>query len=127
MFFEDISYFQCRRNKVYHRILKTSLNPPTFIEVTVPSQESGWSFISVIDFATIYDFDIWFWNCSDSVVFFVFYFIIEYIKFEWQRYDRLISASGLKSASIPQINIHWRHFLKSASFPNSHIYGRLIG
>jgi len=49
MFFEDILYVQCRQNKVYHRVLQTSLNPPTFIEVTVPSQESGWSFISVIE------------------------------------------------------------------------------
>jgi len=49
MFFEDILYFQCRRNKVYHRVLQTSLNQPTFIEVTVPRQESGWSFISVIE------------------------------------------------------------------------------
>ena len=28
-----------------------------------------------IDFASFYDFDIWFWNCSDSAVFFVFHFI----------------------------------------------------
>jgi hypothetical protein len=30
-----------------------------------------------IDFATFYDFDIVFWNCSDNVVFFVFHFICQ--------------------------------------------------
>ena len=28
-----------------------------------------------IDFPSFYDFDILFWNCSDSVVFFIFHFI----------------------------------------------------
>jgi len=29
-----------------------------------------------IDLTSFYDFDFWFWNCFDSVVFFVFHFII---------------------------------------------------
>ena len=33
--------------------------------------------VSGIDFASFYDFDILFWNCSDSVVFlFLLFFII---------------------------------------------------
>jgi hypothetical protein len=44
---------------------------------------------------------------------------------------RLRSVSVLKSASTPQINIHWQNvrykgILKSPFFPNSQIYGRLI-
>ena len=27
-----------------------------------------------VDISSFYDFDIWFWNCSDSVVFFAFSF-----------------------------------------------------
>jgi hypothetical protein len=30
---------------------------------------------SELDFPAFYDFDILFWNCSDSVVFFIFHFI----------------------------------------------------
>jgi len=30
-------------------------------------------------------------------------------------YDKLRSAFGFKSASTPQINIHWHHYLKSRS------------
>ena len=51
-------------------------------------------------------------------------------------YDRLKSTSGLKSTSTPQIGVHWRHYLKSrsnflnilksASFPNSHVYNRSV-
>ena len=33
-----------------------------------------YSFVSGIDFATFYDFDIWFCKCSDSVVFFLDHF-----------------------------------------------------
>ena len=53
------------------------LTPSPFIQVTIPSQESGRSCICVrwIDFTFFYDFDIWFWNCSENVVFcFVFRF-----------------------------------------------------
>ena len=39
--------------------LKSSLNPPLFIEVPVPSQESKWSYICVcIDLASLFYFDI---------------------------------------------------------------------
>ena len=34
---------------------------------------------------------------------------------KYNRYDRLGSASGLKSASTPHISIHWRRYLKSRS------------
>jgi hypothetical protein len=43
-----------------------------FIEVPVPSQENEQSCIfvpRVVDFASFYDFDILFWNCSDRVIF----------------------------------------------------------
>ena len=53
--------------------------PRRFIEVSVPSQgnvpvpsqenETSCICVSRIIFASFYDFDIWFWNCSDSVVF----------------------------------------------------------
>jgi len=48
---------------------KTSLIPPLFIEVLVPSQESEQSciWVEVIDF---YDFSIRFCNCFDRVLFF---------------------------------------------------------
>ena len=32
-------------------------------------------YVRSIDFPSFYDFDILFWNCSDSVVFFIFHFI----------------------------------------------------
>ena len=32
-----------------------------------------------IKFASFCDFDIWFWNCSDSVVFFIFQFFTQYL------------------------------------------------
>ena len=38
------------------------------------SQESVWSCICLfgcVDLSSVYDFDILFWNCSDSVVYFV--------------------------------------------------------
>jgi hypothetical protein len=44
--------------------------------VPVPTQESEpvmyCLFVNGIDFASFYDFSIRFWNCSDSVVLFVF-------------------------------------------------------
>jgi len=46
------------------------------------------------------------------------------LRFIHSIFDRLRSASGLKSASTPQICIHWRHYLKSLSdlrvFSNRH-------
>jgi hypothetical protein len=49
---------------------KTSLAPPRFIEVPVPSEES--ERVRSVDFAYFYDLSIIFWSCFDSVVFFVF-------------------------------------------------------
>ena len=58
----------------------TGSTPTFFIKVPVPSQESERSCICVlevmhlcvrdIDVASFYDFDISFWNCYDSVVFY---------------------------------------------------------
>jgi hypothetical protein len=36
-----------------------------------------------IDFDTFCEFSIEFWNCSDSVVFFVIYFIRLFVVFDW--------------------------------------------
>jgi len=46
--------------------IKTSLIPPLFVEVHVPSQESEWSYRVCLCF---YNFSLGFWNCSDSVEF----------------------------------------------------------
>ena len=54
---------------------KTSLAPPRFIEVPVPSEES--ERVRSVDFAYFYDLSIRFWSCFDSVVFFVFLFYLE--------------------------------------------------
>ena len=56
---------------------RTSLIPPLFIEVPVPSQESGWSCISDngIDFSSLYDFSLRFGNGSDSELFLVYHCI----------------------------------------------------
>ena len=53
-------------------IFKLFLTPPRLMEE--PGQRWGVMYlcISGIDFSSFYDFDIWFWNCSDSVIFFVF-------------------------------------------------------
>jgi len=44
-----------------------------------PTKPGKWDvmylFVSGIDFASVYYFDIWFWNCFDSVVCFVFHFL----------------------------------------------------
>jgi hypothetical protein len=32
-------------------------------------------FVNGIDFASFYDFDIWFWNCSDSLILFFSFYI----------------------------------------------------
>ena len=47
-----------------------------FVLVSAPicSQESVWLCICLfgcVDLSSVYDFDILFWNCSDSVVYFV--------------------------------------------------------
>ena len=53
---------------------KTSLTPPHFIELPVPSQESERSCIYVLGLSILpfCDFSIGFWNFSDSVVFLSF-------------------------------------------------------
>jgi hypothetical protein len=54
---------------------KISVTPRLFfIEVSVPGQESARSCICVFRhrFSFIHDINIWFWNCSNSVVFIVF-------------------------------------------------------
>jgi hypothetical protein len=52
---------------------KTSIALPLFIEVSVLSLESEWSYMCVaeVSIAYFYDFSLGFFNCSDSVVFFV--------------------------------------------------------
>ena len=59
------------------RLLKTSLTPPLFTKVRVPRQESDRSCICVLGVFILplfCNFDIWFWNCSESVVFLMFLF-----------------------------------------------------
>ena len=46
------------------------------VHIYIPSRESEHScncWVRNINFASFYDFDIWFWNCSDSMVFFGFH------------------------------------------------------
>jgi len=56
---------------------KTSFTPPLYY-LSACTKTEKWSVmylcVRVIDFDSFYDFDIRFWNCSDSVVFFVFHF-----------------------------------------------------
>ena len=54
---------------------KISLTPPLFIEVPVLSSEVMHVCVNGVDFTFFYDFDIWFWNCSESVVFFILHFV----------------------------------------------------
>jgi len=64
-----------------HESLKYSshLTPPLFSEVPAPNMEGEQSCICVLGVSilpmSLYDFSIRFWNCYDSVVFFVFHFI----------------------------------------------------
>jgi hypothetical protein len=54
----------------------TSLSPPPFTEVPVPTQENKSWFLCVlrgIDFTSFYDIAIEFWNCFDSVVCFALF------------------------------------------------------
>jgi hypothetical protein len=66
----------------------TSLTPPLFIEVPVPSQDwfSGlfrqfdiflffYKILELFCSVVFFCFSVGFWNCSDSVVFFVLHFI----------------------------------------------------
>ena len=65
-----------RREVWAHRTFTAS---PLFIEVPVQSQESEISYMCVrgTDFIFIYDFDIWLLNCSDSVILFIFHFMLD--------------------------------------------------
>ena len=47
---------------------------PILIEMPVLNQESELSCICVLGVSILYDFSIGFWNCSDSVVFFLIHF-----------------------------------------------------
>ena len=67
-------------------VLNTSLTPPLFIQMPVPIQLSklhifvcqGYRFC-----LCFYNFDIWVWNSTDSVVFFfIFFYYIEYGNFQ---------------------------------------------
>ena len=88
-----------------HMVYITSLNPPPFIEMPVPIQESDPSCICIsgVGFTSFYDFFIGFRNCCDIVVFFgIFHFII------WQ----IITMTHLFGVSL------WYNvsYLSSASF-----------
>ena len=67
---------------------ETSLTPSLFIEVSVPSPVSEWSYICVLGvwiLPLLYDFSILFWNCTYSVIFYfwtvptVWYFYCHFI------------------------------------------------
>jgi len=51
----------------------------------LPSHESEWSFVCVrgIDITSLYDYNIIFRNCSDSVVLFVFHFIVQLLNLNY--------------------------------------------
>ena len=58
---------------------KISLTPLLFTEVPVPSKKRiMYLFVRGIDFAFVNNFSSGFWNCSYSVVFFVFHLIKSY-------------------------------------------------
>ena len=62
--------------EVYGR--RISLPPPLFIEVPIPSQESEWSCLCVLEYRFSISFFLYsngFWNYPDSVVLFVFHFV----------------------------------------------------
>jgi len=63
-------------------MIKIFLNPATFYW-SASTKPEKWAVIylcvKVIDFFSFYDFDILFWSCSESVVFFVFILLALYI------------------------------------------------
>jgi hypothetical protein len=86
--------------------------------VPVLSQESEWSCICVfggIDFTSLYDLDIWIWNCFNCVVFFVLLslrfevlcctFIIELIRSDSEMFWRS------KRVFLFLWNFHYRNML----------------
>ena len=76
--FNNVEVILVPRGEVWAH--KTSLTSPFFvIEVSVPGQESGRWCLCVwgIDFCLcVFDYSIWFWNCSDGVVFVSLFFIL---------------------------------------------------
>ena len=70
-----------------HTFYHFSLTPPLFNRVPVPCQESERRCIiicvRILDFASFFDFSIVFWNCSDSVVFFVFLLYLGTVPTVW--------------------------------------------
>ena len=58
----------------FYDFAKTSLNPPLFIEVSVPSQEVGDHVYYL--WATFHEFG--FWKCFDSVVLFLFFLVLDF-------------------------------------------------
>ena len=81
---------------------KASLCPCIYIiyphhtEVSLLRQWSERSCICVlgfIDFASFYDFDMWFWNCSDCVVFFISLFYFRLIEANCDVYRIALSLS----------------------------------
>ena len=55
------------------RVHRMKLTPPLFIEVSLPGQESERSCICVFGYRFLLHF-LRFWNCSDSVAFFLYFF-----------------------------------------------------
>ena len=70
-----------------HTFYHFSLTPPLFNRVPVPSQESERPCIiicvRILDFASFFDFSIVFWNCSNTVVFFVFLLYLGTVPTVW--------------------------------------------
>ena len=75
----------------------TSLTPPLLFKVPVPSQDSGRLCMCImgIDFTSSYNFDIWFWNCSDSNCG-IFCFPLKYLyKIVTEKCDKTITVDSL--------------------------------
>ena len=70
-----------------HTFYHFSLTPPLFNRVPVPCQESERPCIiicvRILDFASFFDFSIVFWNCSNTVVFFVFLLYLGTVPTVW--------------------------------------------
>ena len=54
------------------RVQRMKLTPPLFIEVYIPRQDSERSCMCVLSYRFLLHF-LRFWNCSDSVAFFLFF------------------------------------------------------
>ena len=64
--------------------------------------------INGINFVSFYDFDILFWNCSDSVIYFVFHFIDKYMSL------RIVKPSSVyKSFQYPWQQLKKNRKMKS--------------